>query len=197
MLSVAIQAGGQSKRMGRDKALVPLGGKPLIEHVLDRVRNLGDEVLITSNRPDTLAYLGLPIHGDPNPGAGALAGLHTALEAASGKYVLVIACDMPFVEPALLQHMIQLSSQFEIVIPSMGGRYEPLLAIYARSLLPRIEATLAQGEMRMISFYSQAQMRHVYEDEIKRFDPEMRSFFNINTPQDLARAEGMLPAARS
>jgi len=194
MLSVAIQAGGKSKRMGQDKALVPLGGKPLIEHVLERVRSLGDEVLITSNRPDSLAYLGIPIHGDPKPGAGALAGLHTALEAANGEHVLVVACDMPFVEPAFVQYMIQFSSRFDIVIPNVGDHYEPLLAIYARSLLPTIKATLAQGEMRIISFFAQAKIHQVFEGEIRRFDPEMQSFFNINTPQDLVRSGEMLPA---
>jgi molybdopterin-guanine dinucleotide biosynthesis protein A len=102
---------------------------------------------------------------------------------------------MPFVEPAFLRYMIQLSSRFDIVIPNIAGHYEPLLAIYARSLLPKIEHALAHGEMRMIGIFDGARMRHVFQQEITRFDPEMRSFFNVNTPEDLACAQDMLRTA--
>ena len=116
MLTIAIQAGGQSRRMGSDKALIHLGGKPLIEHILERVDGLGDEILITSNYPESLAYLEIPLVPDAIPGAGALAGLYTALEAAQGDRVLVLACDMPFANRQLLEFMIKLDPSVDIVI---------------------------------------------------------------------------------
>ncbi len=107
MLTVAIQAGGRSERMGRDKARVLLAGRPLITHVLDRVAHLGTEVLVTTNVPEDYAFLGVRLAADEQPGAGALAGLRTALRAASHETVLVLACDLPFVCLPLLEHMLQ------------------------------------------------------------------------------------------
>ena len=102
--------------MGRDKGLVQLAGRPLVQHVLDRVAQLGDEVCITTNRPQAYAFLGVPTASDPQPGLGALAGLRTALQAARSDTVLVVACDMPFLEPALLRHLLSRSGEAEVVI---------------------------------------------------------------------------------
>ena len=114
MLTVAVQAGGRSSRMGEDKALLQLDGIPLIERLLQRVSGLGDEILITTNRPQDYQYLGLRMASDPEPGAGALHGLHTALKAARGQTVLVLACDMPFVSRPLLEHMLQLAEAADL-----------------------------------------------------------------------------------
>src|SRR3989337_991257 len=121
MLTVAVQAGGRSSRMGEDKALLQLDGIPLIERLLQRVSGLGDEILITTNRPQDYQYLGLRMASDPEPGAGALHGLRTALEAARGQTVLVLACDMPFVSRPLLEHMLQLAEAADLVVPRRGG----------------------------------------------------------------------------
>jgi molybdopterin-guanine dinucleotide biosynthesis protein A len=182
--------------MGRDKALVPLAGRPLIEHLLERLTGLGDETLITTNRPDDFAYLGLRMASDPVPGAGTLAGLRTALSGARGESVLVVACDVPFVQRRLLEHLIGLRGEAEVVVPRRGGEYEPLLAVYARACLPAIETALAQGEARIISFFPAVRVRAVEGDELAIYDPEGRSFFNVNTAEDLAEAERMLAADR-
>ncbi|MEW6569361.1 MAG: molybdenum cofactor guanylyltransferase [Chloroflexota bacterium] len=199
MVTVAIQAGGRSRRMGRDKGLVPLAGKPLIQHLLDRVAGLGDEILVTTNRPDDYAFLGVRLASDPVPGAGALAGLHTALEAARGQTVIVLACDMPFVSRPLLEHLLKLARQGEaqVVVPRRGREYEPLHAVYARACLAAIEAAQAAGEGRMISFFSRVRVAAVEEDELVRYDPEGLSFFNVNTPEDLAQAERILAEGRA
>jgi molybdopterin-guanine dinucleotide biosynthesis protein A len=196
MLSVAIQAGGRSTRMGRDKALVPLGGRPLIEHVLERVRGLGDEVLITTNNPQSLSYLGLPLVGDDHPGAGALYGLLTALTHARGERVLVVGCDMPFLQRALLDHLVRLSQAYQAVVPFVQGNYEPLLAVYAKSALPAIRGALDAGQRRVISFFPHIHLRTVTEEELDALDPEGLSFFNVNTPGDLKQAEILLRAQR-
>ena len=192
MITIAIQAGGRSSRMGRDKALLPLGGRPLIEHVLQRVAGLGDEVLITTNRPDDYAFLGLRMVGDRQPGAGALDGLLTALEAARGDRVLLLACDMPFVSHPLLDHMLGIDSDAEVVIPKRGGRLQPLHTIYAASCAASVREALNAGEKRMISFFPSVQTWIVEQEILDQYDPNGLSFFNVNTPDDLVQAEQTL-----
>jgi len=197
MLTVAVQAGGRSSRMGEDKALLQLDGIPLIERLLQRVSGLGDEILITTNRPQDYQYLGLRMASDPEPGAGALHGLHTALKAARGQTVLVLACDMPFVSRPLLEHMLQLAEAADLVVPRRGGEYEPLHAVYSKGCLPALEAVLQQGEHRMISFFPSLNLHTVEQEEIDRLDPEGLSFFNVNTPEDLRKAERILAQKHS
>lgn len=197
MLSTVIQAGGQSSRMGRDKALVSLAGQPMIQHVLARLVGLGDETLVTSNNPDALEFLDLPLVSDEDPGAGALYGLRTALRAARGDRVLIVACDMPFVNRLLLEHLIVLSANADVVVPRWNDRYQTMQSVYARKkCLKAVEAALEQGERRMISFYPQVKVRIVSSEEVAEYDPTGRSFFNVNTPEDLAEAERLLAKAR-
>ena len=193
MLTIAIQAGGDSQRTGIDKALLPLAGKPLIEHLLMRVSDLGDDILVTTNRPGDYAFLGVRLVSDPVPGLGALHGLHTALDAARGRSVLVLACDMPFVSRPLLEHLISLASQADVVVPHNEAGFEPLHAIYKKqACLPAIGAALAAGENRLISFYSMVHVLPVEGNDLSRLDPRGLSFFNVNTLEDLAQAERIL-----
>jgi molybdopterin-guanine dinucleotide biosynthesis protein A len=179
--------------MGRDKALVQLGGQPLIAHLLASVEDLGDEVLITTNEPEAYRRFGVRLASDPVPGAGALEGLHTALAAARGDQVLILACDMPFVRRPLLEHMLGRTPEADIVVPYRDGRYEPLHAVYRReACLPPLRSALEAGEKRMISFFSEVRVLTIESPEIRRFDPEELSFFNVNTPEDLREAERML-----
>jgi molybdopterin-guanine dinucleotide biosynthesis protein A len=193
MLTIAIQAGGQSTRMGRDKALVKLHGKPLIEHVLEQVHDLGNDLLITTNSPKKLEYLGVRLVHDRIPGAGALYGLETALLAAEGDYALLVACDAPFISRRLLEYLIDLRSLGDVIIPKKGDRYEPLQAVYNRtSCLPAVSQALQSGEKRMISFFPSIQVHTIDGRTIDRLDPAGISFFNINTPADLVEAEEIL-----
>ncbi len=193
MLTIAIQAGGRSSRMGRDKALVQLDGKPLIEHVLQRSRDLGDEVLITTNHPESLAYLDIRMVSDRVPGAGALNGLETALRAAQGEHVLLLACDAPFVNHRLLEHLLLQREQGDVIIPKPGGRYEPLQALYqVSSCLPAVEQALRSGEKRMISFFPSVRVHPIEDETINLLDPAGVSFFNVNTASDLQEAEQIL-----
>lgn len=193
MLTIAIQAGGGSQRTGSDKALMPLAGKPLIEHLLSRVNDLGDDILVTTNQPHDYAFLGVRLVSDPVPDLGALHGLHTALDAARGRSVLVLACDMPFVSRPLLEHLVSLASQADVVVPHHEVGYEPLHAIYEKqACLPAIEAALAAGENRLISFYPMVHVLPVAGNDLSRLDPRGLSFFNVNTLDDLAQAERII-----
>ncbi len=198
MLTVVIQAGGRSSRMGEDKGLVPLAGRPMIEHVLTRVAGLGEETLITTNQPDDYAYLGLRMASDPQPGAGALPGLRTALQAAHGDTVLVLACDLPFVNRLLLEHMLAQCDDADVVVPRWEDTYQTLHAVYNRKrTLRAVEQALADGERRMISFYPQLRVHTVTPEVVRQYDPHGRSFFNVNTPEELAEAERLLAELRN
>ena len=176
--------------MGSDKALLPLAGRPLIEHLLMRIDDLGDEILVTTNRPQDYEFLGVRLVSDPVPGLGVLNGLHTALDAAREKYVLVLACDLPFVSRPLLEHLVSLACQADVIVPHHEGNFEPLHAIYKKqACLPAIEAALAAGENRLISFYPMVHVLPVEGTDLSRLDPRGLSFFNVNTLGDLTQAE--------
>jgi len=195
MVTLCIQAGGRSSRMGRDKGLVELAGQPLIEHVIQRLAGIGQEVVITTNHPEAYVGFGHRTAGDRQPGAGALAGLATALEAAHGDPVLVVACDMPFASRALAGYMLALSAEAEAVVPRPGGEFEPLFAVYRRACLSAIERALDEGRKRVISFFPFVRLRAVEEAEARSIEADPYCFFNVNTPADLAQAERRLAAA--
>jgi molybdopterin-guanine dinucleotide biosynthesis protein A len=190
MVTVVIQAGGKSSRMGQDKALLSLAGRPLIERVISTVTDLGDELIITTNKPESLAYLGIRMASDQAPGGGALQGLRTALDAASYPQVLVVACDMPFLNGDLLRHLLdRFEEGVDAVVPRNGGYYEPLHAVYRRrTVLPEVDASLAAKTFRLDSFFPRINILPIEDEELDRFDPQRRSFININTPEDLERA---------
>jgi molybdenum cofactor guanylyltransferase len=187
-LTVAILAGGRSSRMGTDKSFVQVLGRPLIEDILAQTAGLGEETLIVTNRTDDYAYLGVPLFSDVLPDKGALGGLYSALHSATRRHVLCIACDMPFVVPPLLDHLIRLMPEADAIVPRLAGEAEPFRAIYSRACLGPIRAALDAGRMRVISFFAEVRVRYVDEIEIDRFDPRHLSFFNVNTPADLEQA---------
>jgi molybdopterin-guanine dinucleotide biosynthesis protein A len=184
-LTVAIQAGGKSTRMGRDKSFVLFDGRPMIEVVRERVMGLGEEVILITNNPEPYGYLNLPTFGDILPDHGPLAGIHSALTHASGSDVLVVACDMPWLNRDLLAHLISLRETADVVVPRWSKFPEPLHALYSKRCLPAIEKQLRAGNLKITRFYSDVSVRFVDREEIERFDPEGLSFTNINSPQDL------------
>lgn len=190
MISIAIQAGGLSSRMGTDKGLVKLSGIPLIERVYSKVIGLSDDVFITTNTPEHYAFLGIPLFGDQHPGSGALHGLETALKASKHSHTLVLACDLPFVNSDLISRIICESTSADITIPFWNDRYQPLHAIYKGSTcLPEISKAMVLGRKRLVSFFSGLSMHIITPEVICEYDPEGNSFFNINTKEDLTTAE--------
>jgi molybdopterin-guanine dinucleotide biosynthesis protein A len=193
MLTLAIQAGGQSARMGRDKGLVEFLGKPLITRVMGRLAPLADEVLITTNAPESYRFLGVPLFPDLNPGRGALGGLHTALASATNPLVAVIACDMPFASLELFAHARDLlqNSDDDVAIPESGeGMVEPFHAVYRReTCLPAVERAIDSDQWKLIFWFPQVQVRKITYSEVTRLDPSGLAFLNVNTPEELIYAE--------
>jgi molybdopterin-guanine dinucleotide biosynthesis protein A len=220
-VSAIILAGGSSSRLGQNKALIEIAGQPLIERVVKRLRSLVTEILVVTNTPDQLAFLGLLMIRDIYRGIGTLGGLHAGLSAIRTEYGLVVGCDMPFLNPDLLRYMISLLKRtcshgagaprpYDIVMPRIapangfavpesaaptGAYYEPLHAIYARRCLPFIEQSILSGRRRMLSFIPQVNVCYVEQETISRFDPHHLSFFNVNSADDLARMKALLEGA--
>lgn len=191
-LTLILQAGGKSSRMGEDKALKPFLGRPLIARVVERLAPLADEILITTNDPERYAFLGLRLVPDLVPGCGPLGGLHAGLTAASHPLAALVACDMPFASAALLETAARLlvQEQADVVVPRSGGRLEPLHAVYCRATcLPAIEAAIQTGEYRLIGWFTQVKVRQMTEEEVAALDPCGLAFWNLNTPQEFAHAE--------
>ena len=192
MLTVAIQAGGASKRMGQDKGLVSFQGQPLIMRVLNRVAGIADELVITSNQPEQYRFLGLTPISDRLPGNGALGGLYTALDAAHQPAVAVVACDMPFANPLLLVIELQLLNDTgaDLVIPRTTDGLEPFHAVYRRdTCLPHVQAALQAGQRRVDAWFGQVRVHELSPADIQPYDPLGLAFLNINTPEELKRAE--------
>lgn len=195
--TVAIQAGGRSSRMGQDKGLAMLNGRMLIEYVVESVEGLCDELIVTTNNPAQYAMLGLRTVPDVTPGAGALPGLQTALTAATGEYVLVVGCDMPFLNKKLLQYQLQQAFDLhpDMVIPRWEGLLQPFHAVYHRHhCIDAVAETLSESKQkpRMDSFHTNLLIREIRPEVVTRFDPTGRTFFNVNRPEDLTTAVDML-----
>ena len=191
MLTVVIQAGGQSSRMGEDKALKFFLGRPLIQRVIDRMKPIADELIVTTNRPAEYEFLGLRLVPDLKPGRGALGGLYTAIESATSPLVAVVACDMPFASPMLFEGALRLmvEEEADIVIAKKDENYEPLHALYRReTCLPAIESAIDADQWKVISWFPQVKVRTLTPDEVKSFDPSGLCFWNLNTPEEFIEA---------
>jgi molybdopterin-guanine dinucleotide biosynthesis protein A len=188
-LAAAILIGGRSRRMGTDKALLRLhdAGPTVIETVATVTASVADEVFLIGDRAQAYAFLGLPSIDDLVANAGALAGIHAALAASTRSHLLVVGCDMPFLNADLLRFMRDLPRDYDVLVPVLEQPH-PLHAIYAASCLPLIEANLSDGHRRVMGWWDEAKVREIPQAEIARHDPTLRSCFNMNTPDDLAVA---------
>ncbi len=192
MLTVVIQAGGQSSRMGEDKALKSFLGKPLIQRVVDRLSPIADELIVTTNRPDDYTFLNKRLISDLKPGRGALGGLYTAIASASHAVVAVVACDMPFASTHFIEsaHSLLVREDADVVIAKTDEGYEPLHAIYRReTCLPAIEAAINADLWKVIAWFPQVKVHTLSPDEVKAFDPSGLCFWNVNTPEEFQQAE--------
>ena len=178
--------------MGVDKRALPLRGISLLERVLVRVRPLSGRVVTIGGDP-ILEPLGVPTLPDLYPGAKSMGGIATALAhaAATGgpeAWLLCVACDMPFLEPSLLSYLAELIPGRDVVVPRVELGFEPLCAIYRATCLPGFQREIGAGNLRIFDVYKAVRVREVREEELRRLDPDLRSFFNVNRPADLEKA---------
>lgn len=187
-----VLAGGQGTRLGGvNKALLAIGGRRVIDRLLDALRPLGSPVVIVSNDDSLLGLPGTRLVRDVEPRAGALMGLYSGLRVVETPLATATACDMPFVSTALLRALLDLTDDVDVVVPVVGDQPEPLHAVYRPTCVPAIEQALASGRKRLIAFFDAVRVRYVPEEDVRRWDPELQSFLNVNRPEDLARAEAL------
>lgn len=186
--------------MGHDKALIEFHGQPLIQHVIRRVENLADEILVTTNDPKSYTFLNLPLFRDIILDRGALGGLYTALYSANHPLVAVIAADMPFVNPEILLYAVNRfnTGDADIVLPRTTAGYEPFHAVYLRdACLVPIKKALDSGKWRVDSWFSDVRLVLITANKIKQLDLQGLSFFNINTPDDLEFARAIAAESKN
>src|SRR4030042_1537965 len=191
MTSIVL-AGGRSLRLGRDKALEQIGGQCLIDRVIDRLRPLGDEIIVVTSSGNRLPGIGVKQVQDSYSGKGALIGIYSGLREATSQYNVVVGCDMPFLNIDLLSYIKGVADGFDIAIPRLGDQVEPLHAVYSMDCLAQMEQRLKQGRFTVSELLGSVKVRYVEGEEIDRFDPQHLSFFNIYYESDLERARALL-----
>jgi molybdopterin-guanine dinucleotide biosynthesis protein A len=191
-----ILAGGQSRRYGMSKALATIGGERLVDRVRRALVTAVPEVIVSANDPELGRAIGLPWYPDELPDAGGLGGIHATLGIAAARgasAILAVACDMPFLSPALLARLAD-ASEADVVIPESDGRrgVEPLCARYGVACRGPIEAAIARGDRRMIAFHDEVHVQRIPIAEVRALGDPALLFLNVNTPDDAALAERVI-----
>ncbi|MCX6054057.1 MAG: molybdenum cofactor guanylyltransferase [Chloroflexi bacterium] len=191
MLAISIQAGGQSKRMGQNKALMSFQGIPLIQRIKNRVTPAAEEIIVIANEAADYHFLELPVYPDQIPGSGVIGGLLTSFYRITKPFVAPIGCDLPFISTLLLEEELRiiLESGADIVIPQSEKGLEPLCAIYRKdTCLPWIEKAISRGDRRIVSWFGQVKVKVLSPPEVQQIDPNPYIFLNINNPEDFKQA---------
>ncbi len=192
MISIILQAGGKSSRMGKDKATIPFLGIPLIYRLRDRFDGFGTELLVITNDIRGYTKLGVPLFEDVIPERGALGGLYTALSIASQPLIGLIAADMPFANPNLIKHQIQIiqESDFDAVIPATDQGIEPFHSVYrVETCLPQVKKAIENDLWKMISWHDSARIKILNPEVIREITGSDHTFLNLNTPEEFKAAE--------
>lgn len=186
--SAIILAGGKSSRMGRAKALLQFDGEPLIAHLVRGLKNLFDEIVIVAAPGQELPPLEAILVRDEVAYQGPVGGISYGLRAASGEACFVTSCDVAFLNAPLIMHLVSQISNHDVVVPYWEERFQPLHAVYRRSVLPLLEGQLERGELRPVYLFDKVRTLKIGADEIRRLDPDGLSFLNMNTPADYEAA---------
>jgi len=186
-----VLAGGKNLRLGRSKALEVINGRSLIERVIERLAPVASKLLIVTSRQqfDLPTIPGAEVLIDVYPDSGPLGGIYTGLLVSQTAQSIMVACDMPFLNTELLRHMVELSRDFDAVVPRLAnGMIEPLHAIYSKSCLDKMKIRLEDSQLGITPFLDEMRVRYIEEAECRGFDPELLTFFNINHQSDLEQA---------
>jgi molybdopterin-guanine dinucleotide biosynthesis protein A len=192
-LAAVLLAGGKSRRMGCDKAVLSLGGQPVALLLANRLHEVTDQVLLSTNEPSAYSFLGLTAVADLYPGCGPMAGVHAALRHTARSMVLVLACDLPAVTTQLLRRIIECAEGFDAVVPmTSDGLLHPVCALYRRACLPVIEQNLRSGENQMMALFDSRHLR------VRRLPPGEGDFtdanlMDVDSPEDYFQCLARIP----
>jgi molybdopterin-guanine dinucleotide biosynthesis protein A len=202
LMTSIVLAGGKGRRLGKNKLLEVVGGRPLLQRVVDSLSPISERILVVSaqgqEQPAVEARQArVDCIQDVYPGKGVLGGLYTGLSTSDSEHSLVVAGDMPFLNSSLVQYLVSAAPAFDVVMPRLNGLIQPLHAIYSRDCLPPIQEQLERNQLQIRVILDKVRVRYIEEAEIERFDPSHLSFFNINTPGDLEEARDIAAGMRS
>jgi molybdopterin-guanine dinucleotide biosynthesis protein A len=183
-----VLAGGRSSRMGTPKALLPFDNEPLIVHIVATLQQVFAEVVVVAAPDQDLPSMSVKLVRDEVPWQGPVGGIYYGLTAAGRDACFVTSCDSAFLNIDLVLYLVSQLPEHDVVVPHWQGRFQPMQAVYRRSVSSLLAAQLVRGELRPVHLFDKVRTRRVDEDEIRRFDPEGSSFFNMNTPEDYAEA---------
>lgn len=188
-----ILAGGQNKRFGgQNKAFIRIGEKRIVDHLMAVFRRLFDQVILVTNDPAAYTDVDALIVTDHYPRRSSLNGLHAGLFAAAHETAFFVACDTPFAGESLIRCVLDhIGSKADIVLPSTSAGFEPLFAVYRKRCLPAMAQQLKHDRLKIQGLFRKVRIKAVEEAELRRADPSLISFFNVNTPEDLKRAESL------
>lgn len=191
--SGVIVAGGLNNRFGgQNKALIPLGGRQILDRIYGVLRDFFDEIILVTNDP--LQYLAwdLQIVADIFPVRSSLTGIHAGLFYAGNPFIFVTACDTPFLQKKLVQMILaEIDPDAELTIPETAAGLEPLCAVYSKKALARIQDRVVKEKVKIVRVFRRAKIKKIPESRLRQADPELLSFFNINSPDSLKEAEAI------
>jgi molybdopterin-guanine dinucleotide biosynthesis protein A len=191
-----ILAGGLSRRLDyKNKALLKIGGKSIIQRIINALSEVMASILLITNSPEEFKHLEIPMFGDIIPGSGSLGGIYTGLKVSETYHNLVVACDMPFIRPSLLTFLMQQSKGYDVVIPVTPDGHHPTCAIYSKNCIKPIEAQIRSCNLKISDFFPNVRLRKVDFNTLHdRYDQIM--FFNINTKEDYLKAVSIAESHR-
>jgi molybdopterin-guanine dinucleotide biosynthesis protein A len=190
-MTIIILAGGKSIRMGRDKAFLKIDKIPLIKRQVRLLKRHFKKIFIVTNSPRKYRRLkGIKVVSDIAAGQGPIGGILSGLSASRDHYNFVVACDMPFISPDLIKYMRRNSSGYDVVVPRIGKRYEPLFCIYSKNCIGRIKAFVGKKILKISRFFPEVKVKEISHEEVARFGCPEKIFMNLNTPKDLFRLNG-------
>ena len=192
-----ILAGGTSKRIGENKAFLRIGEKYCIERVIQKLKAVFNPVLIVTPYPSSYHHLGVRVVQDTLDRKGALGGIFTGLLAAGDRYSFVCGCDMPFLNTILLRAMGDMLRDYDILVPFVEGFSEPLHSIYSKNCLEAIKNHFDRADFKIKSFFPEVRCIYISEYQVRKHDPDLLSFFNLNTSRMLPRAQGLQTLAEA
>ncbi len=191
-VSGVVLAGGKSRRMGTNKALLRLGNKSVIEHVVTRIADFVEDIYIIGNDADAYAFLGVPTISDRETGMGPLMGLYTGIISSKTPWVLAVACDTPFLEPRLIETILARPRDAVIIATEISAQAQPLPALYEARCGELAKALLSSGRRALRDLLASAELSIIPEAEVRLVDPELRSFLDLDTVEDLQRARRLM-----
>lgn len=184
-MTAIILAGGKSSRMGQDKALIKVDGMPLVKRQIILLKRIFKKIIIVANGSKKYRFRGVKMVTDIIPNQGPLGGIYTGLATSNSFYNFVLACDMPFINEALIRYMIKNRDNYDVLIPRIDGKFHPLFGIYSKNCIPIMEKAVRKDKLNVSTIFPKVKTGFISRKEIKRFDKQLLSLVNINTKEDL------------